>query len=121
MGRVYTIESHPGLRVYGSSGAQIIGVTRIEFDADEDNGDATVTAFLFDSKRQLVLDPETMPVQVTFRALARVRFRPEAPARLWPLFAPISPGRISFAQWSKPAGWDEGAEPVPHVVPLTSG
>jgi len=64
MGRVYGLPSEPGVlsaagcRVFRHTGAKIPFVCRVAFDADADEGMATVTSHVTDGDGKVVIDPK---------------------------------------------------------------
>jgi hypothetical protein len=96
-GRVYGVDrNHPterfggDVRPYTHTGARIpVGVFRIEFDDDADEGLATVSFYVLDSQGKPVIDPErNEPVLVRSRMWLRVAPKGEA--------VPLTPDAVLY-------------------------
>jgi len=80
MGRIYSIDPQPGeldgkrMHVFWPNGRKMIGVYRVEFDDDTDDGMATVFGYIHDTAGQFFVDLEgSGPLKMQFRIYARIR------------------------------------------------
>jgi hypothetical protein len=123
MGRVYDVKTHPNVRCYDPTGHKMTGVFRIEFDEDDDEGMATVHAFVRNDQGNFfvgeVSGPDTAkePVKCVFRMYARVRERP-SPDVIGDFKYVVIDGNGHL--WLK-SRWraDAAIEPEPHVATET--
>jgi hypothetical protein len=113
MGRVYGMPDEPGVlsgagcRVFDHRGEKILFPRRVEFDADADEGMATVTATVTTARGSRLVDFEkNEECRVTFRTWVRLVHRGE----------PDPPHTPDVRLWKNADGtYAPGGDPIPQV------